>query len=852
MLIGQNPGFNEGEWGKPFVGQAGQYLDSLLFQSGIARDSVYITNLIKCLTPNNRELQKNEISACAKWLDIELSMVRPEIIVAMGAPAIARFLPGYGSVEHVHGKPIEQDGRIILPCYHPAAALYDTALMRHCQDDFQVLRGLTKGAPVSDYHVRDEYPHPDYRVVDTPEKVAEMTTNVEGAGEFAVDTEQCRGASWSVQISCQPGTAYFTLLPDNYRGRVDLASLKAQAIVHYYLHDIQYVNLANDRFVDTMVMAYLLGLPQGLKELASRLCGINMVNYNEMVRPGQRELSMMYLLQAGKTKWPDPPPIEETKWDNKKGEIVTRVKKPWHISRKIEGLLNSVIANSDIDLYQRWHDIPEAERSVVEEKMGSMPEASLKDVKLEDAIEYACRDADATLRVSHKLRKMISDMGLDFILRMDTDILPMVDSMMATGMAVDLDHLRKLSADYDVRMRAKSFELAGLVGHSFNPNSSHQVAAVVYGELGFKPTRFTPTKEISTDDQELKKTGHPVAKGVIEYRRMSKMKGTYADALVEWARPDENGVPRVHTTLKTTRVGTGRLSSSDPNLQNIPTRTEESKAVKSSFIAPSGKRLGEGDLAQIEVCTQAHLADCKGLIDLFLSGKDPHTTTASSIFGVSYEEAKQEKYRYPTKRANFGVIYMIGAEGLSAQIGEYIADLQMAGEKVEVDPWSVEDCNKFITEWYKLYPEVKDYQMEMAAMARRYGYVRDMFGRIRYIPEVTCPIRSIQEAGLRMAANMPVTASAQGIIKLAMGSLWQQLPSTEWANDVRFLMQIHDSLIVEVTDDEAILKPYFRWMSKIMTGVVKLLVPIRVDFKIGKRWGEMKKISLDEEERTVV
>ena len=254
----------------------------------------------------------------------------------------------------------------------------------------------------------------------------------------------------------------------------------------------------------------------------------------------------------------------------------------------------------------------------------------------------------------------------------------------------------------------------------------------------------------------------------------------------------------------------------------------------------------EGDLGQVEMRTQAHLANCKGLIDLFLSGKDPHMTTASRIFGVPYDEAGLNKYRYPTKRAGFGIIYMIGPQGLSTQINEYIADLEMEGEPVDIEAWDETQCQKFIDDYYLLYPEIRDYQQEKLAEARRYGYVRDpISGRIRYIPEVSCPIRSIAEGGARMAANFPVTTSAQAIIKTAMGRLWQGLPRTEWS-DAKCLLQIHDSLLFEMLDDEDYYKPFLRWVRDVMCSVITLSVPIEVDFKIGKQWGSLGEVVLDD------
>lgn len=852
LLAGEAPGMNEDLWSQPFYGQAGQELNSLLAQASVSRETVFISNVCRCKPPNNRTPTLAEQKACSHWLDLEVELVNPRIIVAMGATAIRHFLgPDAGTVEHLHGKPIVckvgSATRVVLPAYHPAAALHNTTLLRQLFDDFQVLRGLVAGRDVSDYLVADEYPNPVYTVVDTPDKMRRMRDEVRDVGECAIDVETVNHDSelWSMQVSAVPGTAWFVPIEKGFKGRVDVTDWRALIIVHYYLHDINQLVIPDGNFCDSMVQSYLLGLPQGLKELASRICGINMQSYSEVVRPGQLKLSIQYLTEAARREWPDPPELEEVKWDNKAGRVVTRVKHPQHISYKIKRLLARCVDNeTDFDPLEKWGDISELERAEVEKALGPMPESSLADIKFEDAVEYASRDSQATLRVKHKMDKLIRDLGLDFVLKMDQSVLPMAHAMMKAGMLVDITHLKQSSASYKNRMAAKATEMASIVGHPFNPNSSAQVAKVIYGELGFTPTAFTPSRQISTDDAELKRTGSPIARMIIEYRGMQKLKSTYADSLVEYAVPDASGSPRVHTVIKTTRVETGRWSSADPNLQNIPTRSKEAKAIKNSFIAPDGKVLIEGDLAQIEMCTQAHLANCKGLIELFLSGKDPHTTTASRIFGVPYEEAKKDRYRYPCKRAGFGVIYLIGAQGLSNQIAEYIADLEAEGEPIEVEPWDEQQCQNFIDEYYKLYPEIREYQQEQAAHARRLGFVHDLFGRIRFIPEVNCPIRSVQEAGCRQAANMPVTSTAQGVIKIAMGNLWRGLPKTEWADDMRWIMQIHDSLVLEGTDREEVLRPYLSWMLNVVSNSVKLVVPVRMDFKVGKKWGELEKIKL--------
>ena len=857
MFVGEAPGKDEDEWGyEPFVGRAGQQLDSLLQQIGLPRPSVYVTNTVRCRPPNNRDPRPSEVRACSRWLELEIGLVDPHIIVAMGAPAIRWFLgEDAGTVEHLHGRPVTRDVggvvRVILPCYHPAAALHQTAVLRHVYDDFQVLRGLVGGRDISDYAVVDEYPDPDYRVLDSDRLRLQLADDISSAGEFGIDTEVVKQGRelWSVQISTSPGTAWFVPVKAGFGGRLDVRRFGATAIVHNYLYDIRWLAMADDMFVDTMVMAYLLGLPQGLKELAYRLCGMRMSTYSEMVRPGQRDLAMSYLHTVASQDWPDPEPVEEVRWDNKAGRVATKLRKPWHITRKVDKIIEDARDDPSVDPYARWQSIDRRERAVVEASLGPMPESSLADIEPEDAVWYACRDADATLRVKLRMDKMIRDAGLDFVLHsIDLACLPMVSDMMANGMAVDILYLKALSQRYSEGMDAASARAASRIGHPFNPSSSKQVAAVVYGELGFKPTRKTPTGLISTDDRELKKVPHPVIKDILEYRRLSKNKGTFADSLVSNSVPHSmNGatVYRVHTTLKVTRTETGRLSSSEPvNLQTMPTRTEEGKKIRMGFPATPGYRLLAGDFIQQEMKVQAHLAKCKAMLDMFLRNADFHTETAARIFGVPLDVAKGYKYRYPAKTMNFAVIYLISAKGLSETIQENAADIIVDGQPLDVSEWTPDACERLIADWYKLYPEKRDYQVEQIAFARRFGYVVDMFGRRRYTPEVTCPIRDVREAGERQVVNFPVQASSQGITKLAMAAAWRSRNRLFPPDDVRFLMQIHDELMLEVRDDDDFVLAAAKWLKDVMDNVVTLSIPMVADVKAGDRWGDMREVEL--------
>ncbi|MCK9600303.1 MAG: DNA polymerase [Sphaerochaeta sp.] len=849
MLVGEAPGRNEDEQGKPFCGQAGQYLDSLLFQSGIARESVCISNVVHCRPPGNRTPRLDEVKACSRWLGLELDIVQPDIVVALGATAIARFLGnGAGTVEHLHGRPVEKDGRIILPAYHPAAALRDTSKLRQCQEDFQVLRGLVKGRDWREYCVVDECPNPVYRVADAPELLAQMEQEIRESGEFAVDTEFNAGKLWSVQISAKEGTAWFIPIPPNFTGKFDLTRYQeyATAIVHYWFADIPYLEMT-DRFIDTMTQAYLVGQSQGLKELASRLCGISMVTYDEMVAGGQQKLSLAYLQKAMRQKWPDPPVIEETAWDNRKGCLTTKVKKPWHISRKIAKLLDDYSKDNTTDLRDRWRSIPAEERAVVESTLGAMPESSLADIPFDEAVTYACRDSDATLRVHHRLQKMITDAGLDYIQYLDLGVLPQVQEMMQNGMPVDIPYLKELSTYYSHNMEAAAKSASEKIGYPFNPSSSKQVAEVVYSRLGFAPTRMTATGLISTDDQELKKINHPVVADILEYRRNLKNKSTFAEALVENAvahRQGENVVHRVHTTLKTTRTGTGRLSSADPiNLQTMPTRSEDGKKIRRGFKASPGYKLLAGDFSQQELRLQAHEAHCKNMLAAYRDGVDLHTLTASRIFGVSMEEAEQPRYRYPAKTLNFSVIYLVSAQGLYENIHEQALDIIVDGKPLDVSEWTVDSCQKLIDDWYRLNWEVKDWQMEKVAEARRFGYVRDFLGRIRYIPELSCPIRHIQEAGERMCVNFPIQGGCAGITKMAMLESYRSRNELFSRDDVRFIMAIHDELMLEVRED--MVAQIAVWLKNIMDNVVMLDIPMVSEIKAGDNWAEMQKLKLE-------
>jgi DNA polymerase-1 len=259
----------------------------------------------------------------------------------------------------------------------------------------------------------------------------------------------------------------------------------------------------------------------------------------------------------------------------------------------------------------------------------------------------------------------------------------------------------------------------------------------------------------------------------------------------------------------------------EPNLQQIPSRSELGKAIRKAFVAEEGNFLVAIDYSQIEMRVAAHLTGCKSMIDLFLEGRDIHTETASQIFGVPVDEVTSWQ-RYPTKTMGFGVIYGLTPHGLFNQ---------MSQEGLE--DWDEKACERFIKEYYALRPELGVWQDQTRAFAGKHGYVSDMFGRLRYIPEMLCPVKRYRSAGERQAINMPIQSTAQGVLKMAMVKMHQ----ADYHHPYAWLLQIHDELMFEVEANYAV--QFVWWAKQIMELAVKLSVPINVEAKMGTNWGEM-------------
>ncbi len=384
------------------------------------------------------------------------------------------------------------------------------------------------------------------------------------------------------------------------------------------------------------------------------------------------------------------------------------------------------------------------------------------------------------------------------------------------GIALDVAYLQALSQELANELQRLEEDIARLAGHPFNINSRDQLETVLYDELGLrvlKKTAKTGKRSTSASVLESLRGEHPLIEKILQYRELAKLKGTYLDPLPKMLHPLTN---RLHTRFHQTGTATGRLSSSDPNLQNIPIRTEEGRRIRRGFVAAPGYKLVVADYSQIELRVLAHLSGDENLIQIFNEGRDIHLQTAAWMFSLEPSEVDVFRRR-AAKTINFGVLYGMGAHRLSRELGISYGDAQ-----------------GFIDRYFESYPGVKRYIERVISEARERGYVETMFGRRRHISELNSRVRNVREAAERAAFNMPVQGSAADLIKLAMVKLEDELQGM----DASLLLQVHDELVVEAAEKSA--KKVAGIVEKAMSEVWKLRVPLEVDVGMGDNWLEAK------------
>jgi len=438
-------------------------------------------------------------------------------------------------------------------------------------------------------------------------------------------------------------------------------------------------------------------------------------------------------------------------------------------------------------------------------------------VEIEKAADYACADADMTRRLSELLEPELRQQGLWRLFdEVEMPLVPVLLHMERSGIALDTDLLRQLSHRLGEQLLKLEADIYNSVGHQFNINSPRQLGSVLFEELRL-PSGRRKGGSYSTAASVLEELRpvHPVAGLILDYRQLSKLRSTYVDSLPGLINPRTG---RVHTSFNQTRTTTGRLSSSDPNLQNIPVRGELGKEIRQAFIAPPDSRLLGGDYSQIDLRSLAHLSQDESLIAAFWQDEDIHAATAAQLFGVDASQVTPDMRRV-AKTVNFGVIYGMSEYGL-----EQATEL------------SREEAARFIASYFERYPRIKQYLEATKEQARQTGYVKTLLDRRRSIGEINSSNRQVREAAERMAINMPVQGTSADIIKVAMINLYRQINKRRLKS--RMLLQVHDELVFEVPLQE--LEEMGQLVPDLMSAAVQLSVPLRVDINTGSNWGEMK------------
>ncbi|MGC4410489.1 DNA polymerase I [Rhizobium rosettiformans] len=444
-------------------------------------------------------------------------------------------------------------------------------------------------------------------------------------------------------------------------------------------------------------------------------------------------------------------------------------------------------------------------------------------VDIDRATAYAAEDADVTLRLWLVLKPRLAAEGLTRIYeRLERPLVPVLAHMEERGITVDRQILSRLSGELAQKAAATEDEVYELAGERFNIGSPKQLGDILFGRMGLPGGSKTKTGQWSTSAQvleDLAAEGAPLPRKIVDWRQLTKLKSTYTDALPGYIHPQTK---RVHTGYSLASTTTGRLSSSEPNLQNIPVRTAEGRKIRTAFISTPGHKLLSADYSQIELRVLAHVAEIPQLRQAFADGIDIHAMTASEMFGVPVEGMPSE-VRRRAKAINFGIIYGISAFGLANQLS---IERSEAGE--------------YIKKYFERFPGIKDYMESTKAFAREHGYVETIFGRRAHYPEIKSSNPSMRAFNERAAINAPIQGSAADVIRRAMIQIEPALVAAGLSERCRMLLQVHDELIFEVEDEavDAAMPVIVDIMENAAMPAVSMRVPLKVDARAAHNWDE--------------
>ncbi|MBT0722310.1 DNA polymerase I [Rosenbergiella collisarenosi] len=480
-------------------------------------------------------------------------------------------------------------------------------------------------------------------------------------------------------------------------------------------------------------------------------------------------------------------------------------------------LYNSVAGKHDMDsLSQRWL----GHKTITFEEIAGKGKKQLtfNQISLDQAARYAAEDADVTLQLHHKIWPLLEkEPGPKKVFdEIEMPLVPVISKIERNGVLIEPLILSAHSQELALRLDEIEKKAHELAGESFNLSSPKQLQTILFEKQGIKPTKKTPGGAPSTSEEVLAELAldYPLPKVILEHRGLSKLKSTYTDKLPLMISPVTG---RLHTSYHQAITATGRLSSTDPNLQNIPVRNDEGRRIRQAFIASPDHKILAADYSQIELRIMAHLSQDKGLLDAFAKGEDIHRATASEVFGVPVEKVSGEQRR-SAKAINFGLIYGMSSFGLSRQLG--------------ISPG---EAKKYMDLYFERYPGVLTYMETTRRSAAEKGYVETIEGRRLYLPDIKSSNAIRRKAAERAAINAPMQGTAADIIKRAMIGVDQWLASQD-PNRIKMIMQVHDELVFEVHQD--LVETATHTVREIMENCVTLAVPLQVDTGLGDNWDE--------------
>ena len=530
------------------------------------------------------------------------------------------------------------------------------------------------------------------------------------------------------------------------------------------------------------------------------------------------QLSLSWVLEQLK-------PVLENPTIKKVGQ---NIKYEWIVLKRygieLQGIqCDTMVASYLLNPTKHNHNLGEIARDYLDRTMTDYKEVvgtggkalTFDQVELERARDYSCGDADVTLQISHLLLPKIAEGGLQHLYeQVEIPLVTVLAKMEMSGVKIDVDLLHDFSKEVEGQLQQKMECIYQLAGEMFNINSSQQLGKILFEKLRLPVVKKTKTG-YSTDVDVLTKLSlqHDLPLEVLSYRNLTKLKSTYIDALPKLIHPKTG---RIHTSYNQTVTATGRLSSSDPNLQNIPIRTEEGNRIRQAFIPEEGWRIISVDYSQIELRILAHVSQDEVLVQAFREDEDIHARTASGLFSVPMDKVTPAMRR-EAKVINFGILYGMSSYGLSQQLG--------------VEP---KVAQAYIDEYFRKYTGVKAYIDQSLEEAKERGYVSTLLHRRRYLPDIHSLSTPVRQATERMAINTPLQGTAADIIKLAMIRIQNRIE--EQALSAKMIMQVHDELVFEILEGE--IKKVCPLIQQEMEAVMPLSVPLKVSVYSGKNWAE--------------